>query len=45
VIYKREVDFNSDRCIEIPELLAVKLFAVDHGYLGGDPESTDNVLP
>lgn len=27
------------------EVLAVELLAVVHGYLGGDPEPPDDVLP
>lgn len=44
MIYTRGVDFSSDRCTEIPKVLAVELFAVVDGYLGGYPESVDNVL-
>lgn len=44
MIYRREVDFSSDRCIEILKVLDVELFAVVVGYLGGGPESADNVL-
>lgn len=44
MIYRREVDFSSDRCTEIPKVLVVEQFAVVDDYLGGDPESADNVL-
>jgi hypothetical protein len=45
VIHQGEDRLGADGEAEIPEVLAVKLFAVVDCELGQDSESTNNVLP
>jgi hypothetical protein len=45
VVYRGEDRLGADGEIEIPEVLAVKLFAVVDCEFGRDFESADNVLP
>jgi hypothetical protein len=45
VVYRGEDRLGADGETEIPEVLAVKLFAVVDCELGRDSKSTDNVLP
>jgi hypothetical protein len=45
VVYRGEDMFGADGETEIPEVLAVKLFAVVDCEFGQDSESADNVFP
>jgi hypothetical protein len=45
VVYRGEDRLGADGETEIPEVLAVKLFAVVDCEFGRDSESADNVLP
>jgi hypothetical protein len=45
VVYRGEDRLGADGETEIPEVLAVKLFAVVDCEFGQDSESADNVLP
>jgi hypothetical protein len=45
VVYRGEGRLGADGEAEVPEVLAVELFAVVNCELGRDSESTNNVLP
>jgi hypothetical protein len=45
VVYRGEGKLGADGEAEVPEVLAVKLFAVVDCDLGWDSESANNVLP
>jgi hypothetical protein len=45
VVYRGEDRLGADGEIEIPEVLAIKLFAVVDCEFGWESESTDNILP
>jgi hypothetical protein len=45
VVYRGEGKLGADGEAEVPEVMAVKLFAIIDCELGRDSESANNVLP